>query len=261
MSRRVRSALVGLLAAGALVVWLHEARGSPLGALVVLERRGGLDAELRDGARLPDWAGEYVAGDGLGDRLVLALAPRAGFLFERSGCLGTYERDWGGVRAEGDVLVLERGPFGRGTTLPGRLHVVRWGERVYLVPDGDVLAFANRVNGGLEPRETRRGRPFLRLGDEERVVDGLPRVPAEHAELFLDAPVDGTVLGPCGVGGKCVRVDRGARVELRIGLELRFSDATGTLVSVDEHDAVCALRDRALPAHGSTWSTRYAWAR
>ena len=43
------------------------------------------------------WAGSYFCGDGLGESITVDIAPRTGFVFERSGCLGSYDRNYGTV--------------------------------------------------------------------------------------------------------------------------------------------------------------------
>ena len=51
------------------------------------ERRSAVQAEIKTLGKHP-WAGEYYEGDGLGVGISLALAPKAGYVFEWHGCLG-----------------------------------------------------------------------------------------------------------------------------------------------------------------------------
>ena len=65
-----------------------------------------------------------------------------------------------------------------GMRRPDSLFPLRFGDRVYLVPTREVLEFCIQVEEKREPRRERRGRFYLRTGDEERPVpDGVkPRV-------------------------------------------------------------------------------------
>ena len=63
-----------------------------------------------------------------------------------------------------------------------RLAFVRWGERLYLIEESELRAFCNAINGGIEPRRTNSvddytGTFYLRVGDEEKPVTGIPELP------------------------------------------------------------------------------------
>ena len=51
-------------------------------------------------------------------------------------------------------------------------------------------AFCSLVNEGLEPRSNVHGRFYLRKGDWEKKVTGLPIVPKEWESLLQKKPVD-----------------------------------------------------------------------
>ena len=58
------------------------------------------------------------------------------------------------------------------------LMPVRWGGRVYLVPDGELQQFCEATSKGIEPRSIERGRYFLRLGDHRKAISSGLRPPA-----------------------------------------------------------------------------------
>jgi hypothetical protein len=164
-----------------------------------LERREQFfEAEMATRA-LPDWAGHYYSGDGLGKNIVIRIAPQGGFIFTWHGCLGLYDVNYGAVARRGDRLVmtfeLPNDPHNFG--VPRELVPVRWGERNYLLTDEDLKPFVNAVNSGQEPQNhcvPRCGYFLLRNGDDARPVSGQPELPAEYRRLLLDRPITGRVL-------------------------------------------------------------------
>src|SRR5262245_43325767 len=92
----VRCASLLALVAAALPGGGDDARFSPGAEALAEAQRTAILAEV---ATLADhaWAGKYYAGDGMGENVSLALAPRAGFVFEWHGCLGLYDRNFGAV--------------------------------------------------------------------------------------------------------------------------------------------------------------------
>jgi hypothetical protein len=74
------------------------------------------------------------------------------------------------------------------------MHRIHWGEREYLVPEERMLAFANAINAGREPRSHVIGAVFyLRSGDETKGAGGLPSLPGRWQEFLLPKPVAGTI--------------------------------------------------------------------
>lgn len=142
------------------------------------------------------WAGEYYSGDGLGVNVSLLLAPKAGYVFEWHGCLGLYDRNYGGVSFTNGKIHLsftfkneQKGFQG----IAEQLIPVSWGERQYLIPSGDIVEFCNDVNAGTEPREDMHGRHLLREGDEKKKVRGFPAVPDEFRAYLLTKPIEATI--------------------------------------------------------------------
>jgi hypothetical protein len=153
------------------------------------------DVELRRRAvlgelatlRNHEWAGEYFYSEGEATNVRLVLAPGAGAAIWWNGCLGLYGAEQGPVEMGADgVLQLDLPPqsveeFAR---FPTRLLPVRWGERRYLVEPTKLVEFVNEVNSGFEPRSHSWGSTFLKVGDEEKPVAGLPELPQRQLTLI-----------------------------------------------------------------------------
>ncbi len=152
-------------------------------------------ATKRELAGLEDhaWAGVYYQGDGVGVNATLTLAPQSGFVFIWRGCLGVYDRNYGGVTtSEHGTLQLvpkfendRRGFQG----VASELIPIAWGDRRYLVPVKKVTEFCNAVNSKREPRTQMRGFFFLRRGDHEKPARGVPEIPEEYQAYLLKEPI------------------------------------------------------------------------
>src|SRR5258705_264879 len=82
-----------------------------------------------------DWAGMYHA-----TLVNLDLAPREGFVWGMDSCFGLCDAGTGRVvQADGELLTLQtqwQADPPAPPSIADTLHIVRWGERRYLVPDG-----------------------------------------------------------------------------------------------------------------------------
>jgi hypothetical protein len=131
-----------------------------------------------------DFAGKYVEGNGRYGTLVTVTADGQ-FQFS------TYQDVIGapGKHVTGKLLVkdgvlklvaVSAIKFEEEWQRPAQqLLPVRWGDRRYLVRldyDG-IKHFCNAINSGVEPRDPGPGFPYLREGDEEKKVVGLPDLP------------------------------------------------------------------------------------
>ena len=230
------------------------------------------------------WAGRYYCGDGTGVNISVELAPKAGFAFAWSGCLGVYDRNFGAVQEKDGSLVLtfalpsqRKGP----ARLASTLVPVAWGERHYLVASDAMQEFANEVNGGTEPRQGVHGFTLLRRGDEGKKAEGKPKLPKEFAGLLLDAPIQGMVVAVrdsrVEEGEVLTRrfstavIDRGSEHGVRVGMRLHVTGdrrqfATILVKKVEEQTALVSIEvlggdEDAAPTEGWTWSTRAPWAR
>ena len=169
----------------------------------------------------PSWAGRYSYGDGLCRNYGLSLAPRAGFSFGSSGCLGLYAENWGSVRNENGELSLdclyEQSDSRRLFT---RLVPIRWGGRSYLIPPDQIVAFCNDIKAGLEPRSNYRGDHFLRSEDWTIPVSGRPALPERYRFAWEAEPILGRI---SQIVEARVRV-RGDQYEARVRLDLGARD-------------------------------------
>jgi hypothetical protein len=131
-------------------------------------------------------AGTYYRGDGLGVNWDLNLTPDGRYSFVWAGCLGVYEKDCGYVRVVNGKVHLfpvkpgpEPRPEGKPwlERIPTGLRIVRWGTRIYLIPDEKAQDLNEAIGQGREPRTTIHGRFFLNDVDLDKPVEGLPDVP------------------------------------------------------------------------------------
>jgi hypothetical protein len=180
-------------------------------------------------------AGDYYFGDGLGVNCSLTVKREGRFSFVWRGCLGIYDQNMGEAKVEAGHLILKpekpnvrEGFHGMATDyIP-----VRWGERLYLIPETERREFCNHVNWGGEPRDGPHGHFYLRQGDWDKKATGLPGVPKDWDSLLLKKPLQGRVIEV--LGGGQARVDLGADSGVWKGMDL-WADTKGFgLVQVDE---------------------------
>jgi hypothetical protein len=186
------------------------------------------------GRRHP-WAGSYYAGDGLGANQTLTIAPRAGFSFTWTGCMGLYGQSYGAVSQDGDRLRFEpsrpsHDKFGR----VDDLIPVLWGERHYLVRADKISDFCNNVNAGYEPRKEMHGLVLLRRGDEKRRTQGLPVLPGAPAGCILSQPLQARITA---VGATERTASGDTVVALKTPLHLSVGSADGVWVGMEFHSA------------------------
>lgn len=179
------------------------------------------------------WAGEYYEGDGLGANIRMSLAPGTGVAATWHGCMGMYGANRGKVVLHDGELRFEyeqpnRQGFGG---FPDALRPVRWGERRYMIPDDERIAFVNAINHGLEPRDVVHGMFLLAEGDEKKAADGLPDLPPADLALIRRKPMDVRVVSIDHVEKKKSDTDcsftyrmtlgRGTNDRLAPGIELK----------------------------------------
>lgn len=158
------------------------------------------DAIQKELSELDDhpWAGEYYHGDGLGANATLTLAPGGGFAFIWTGCLGVYDRNYGAVipTARGSLkldLTYENSRRGFQGVAEELVPIV-WGNRHYLIPLDGVVGFCNEVNSQREPRGRMHGSYYLRRGDHEKPVDGVPKIPEQYQAYLLSKPIQAEIV-------------------------------------------------------------------
>jgi hypothetical protein len=180
-------------------------------------------------------AGEYRFGNGLGMNFSLTIEPEGRFSYAWRGCTGFCDASLGEAKLEAGHLILKPDTPVAMHTIRGHdsdLIPVRWGERLYLVPPVQRWAFCNQVNQGGEPRNHRLGGFYLRQGDWDKRVTGLPSVPREWDSLLLKKPLIGRVIEV--LSGDRAKVDLGADDGVWKGMKL-WADTEGSrLVQVVE---------------------------
>jgi len=155
---------------------------------------------------------------------------------------------------------------------------VGWDGRSYLIPEDSLLGFCNAVNSGVEPRPGSDGPDYnpslhdgyfgsfyLRKGDEEKKVSGLPQLPEKWRNYLLKRPAEGEVLSFITSDEAVVTV--GSQQGLKVGMRLFVSDGSKQfwdspsmwsgleVVSVEEVTARVKAYDRVKV--GDKVSTRY----
>ena len=143
-------------------------------------------------------SGEYSFGNGLDENCTLEISPDGRFFYKRCNCEVVVEQVAGIVAMQDGELRLQpdkpRDKWPRGAA--PNLVPVTWGQRLYLVPQDDLVGFSNHVNKGLEPvTRGNMGRYFLREGDWDRPATGKPELPPDWKKRLLDKPITGQVAG------------------------------------------------------------------
>ncbi len=125
------------------------------------------------------------------------------------------------------------------------LTILRWGERIYLIADGEWLHFVNDVNQKMEPREHGGGWFLLRDGDDEKPAPGLPTVPEEWRSWLLSEPISGEILEvlPDGLAVASLGSRQGVRKDMVLTVAAR--DGYGDLIQavvVSAEEERCLLK-------------------
>jgi hypothetical protein len=272
-----------LLAATVIAADRREAKFSAKAERTASSMRKTILAEIKDLAN-HEWAGEYYAGDGLGVNTAVAIAPKSGYVFEWHGCLGLYDRNYGGVTWTNDRIRLaftfdnKRQGF---EGLAPEFIPIRWGTRHYLVPTGDIIGFCNNVNEGREPREDVHGFCLLRRGDEKAEVSGFPIVPKEYRSYLLAEPIEAAIESVSKYATRSsvcdwkfkdtpVTLNVGSKKGLRAGMELHVAEPGNIVESVritkveeSRSEAVMTQigEDATGPLVGWKLSTQAPWTR
>jgi hypothetical protein len=148
-----------------------------------------------------DWAGEYSRGFEFGPHIRIRVTPQADFTYSWSGYLGFKDVNFGPAVVRGNRLGLRHelpnDDAHRGVPSEFQFEIVRWGQRIYLLPEEELGPFVNAVNSGREPHKycIPSCSPFLvRTGDDEKPVSGTPDLPAEYRRRLLDKPITARVV-------------------------------------------------------------------
>jgi hypothetical protein len=172
---------------------------SPSDALVAKGNKilGRVNAETKanaQDAKAWPWSGQYYAGDGQGFNLQLAIAPKAGVVFWRHGCMGLYDLNYGSFEEKDGYIRLNF--HEKNIEDPGNmvglypvLVPVRWGERRYLIPENEMIAFCNHVNSGSDGQH-RNALFCAHCDDRKRKTSGVPSVPTKYQPYLLKNPIE-----------------------------------------------------------------------
>ncbi|MCA9254402.1 MAG: hypothetical protein KDA33_02140 [Phycisphaerales bacterium] len=208
---------------------IEEARRAYDGRLLQIQN------EIQSLSEEHPWAGEYYWGDGLGGNYSLAVAPRGGFAFRQTGCLGVYDQQSGALRLceDGSLQLIFRisdSSTATETTREVVLIPVQWGRRCYLIERERILDFWAATRAGVtEPRREPHGRYYLRRGDERKPAKGAPTLPERLRNYGLVAPIHASVTE---VIGSEVDVDKYGRRTLRTRVRIDAGASDGLLAGM-----------------------------
>lgn len=141
-----------------------------------------------------------------------------------------YDKGYGLARVEGGCLILnpsDRGPEARRSErgfrlAAGRYHRVAWGDRAYLIEDGEILRFCNSINlRGTDGITRYDNNYYMREGDREKPIAGFPRVPGRWTPYLLKKPLEGEVVEILEDGS--ARVNLGSRDGVLVGMQLTLA--------------------------------------
>jgi hypothetical protein len=174
-----------------------------------LPRAGDLNVHLdRAASTRPEFAGTFFWANGF-ESEILEIHPSGRFDLHYDCCTGGYHTSGGATLVDGhldlntDLIYVFLGAAAQRKLIP-----TRWGTRLYLVPSEHGRTFCDHVN-----LVGSSGHPggvfFIRAGDEEKKVIGLPDVPKEWRNMLLDRPLEGKIIAVMNPGR--ARVDFGSQ--------------------------------------------------
>lgn len=179
-------------------------------------------------ARDDGLVGHFYRGDGLGEQFSLEISQDGRFKYVLDSDVGNIEKANGQVELLGDRVRFSPAPeceLKPDSPLLGEWVQVRWGRRLYLIGEREMLRFTNHVNRGAEPRSSITGRFLLRRGDNEAAVDGLPILPVRWRGFVLRRPVGGVVTRL--LEGGIAEVNLGQSSGLHPGMVLMVTTRSG----------------------------------
>ena len=236
------------------------------------------EADLTVKENLQEAEGDYYSGIASNEVTLLRLAKSGEYSIRRIGCLGEHEHSRGAWRQENDVIKMSA--YGKGFEHLyyhrrgcGRLKIVRWGGRQYLLHPHAIVDFCNDVNAGAEPRSRIIGTEFLRGDDWNIEVRGYPSLPSKYMDYILKKPIVGKILRLKSVGfGENLKARAVLNVGKINGLKkgMQLYDVSGNRAGtlevtkvLDEYSVVNLHIPNVeyLPKVGATVSTRFKWAK
>jgi hypothetical protein len=153
------------------------------------------------------------------------------FAFCTGACLsggewrGTFDLRSGHVVLSPKKYQRQLGPAVKGESKLAvtRYVPIRWGRRLYLLSEQELIDFCNDINIGEEPHRTNGGTGLLRQGDERKHVTDLPKLPEQWRKYVLTRPRLGKIISTEKYG-HAAWVSLGLRHGLRKGMILTTSD-------------------------------------
>jgi hypothetical protein len=190
---------------------------------VIKLRRGRIE-----GIDLADLAGDYSYGTGyINHRLGLT---RAGRYHYRYGTHTGFDAESEGryAVADGVIRLIPERSSSPDTLEPTwrTLVPIRWGDRLYLIPERHRVAFCSDVNRGIEPGYLRRGKLDFMEANRHLPAGVMPELPAAWRSYLLAKPVAGTITEV--LPDSSALVDRGERDGIKAGMILMSEERQGS---------------------------------
>ncbi len=226
---------------------IEQRRGRIMAEVKALRERDE-KADSPDQAWAREWAGEYYCGDGLGMNVTICIAPKAGVTYTWYGCLGLYDANQGEIvsHEEGELrtrleLDPKRSSWG---FMSERLYLVRWGERHYLVSEGEMRDVCEEYGPGSDDFSRLRHAP-LRRADRDKPIGGRPEFPPSIARALAAKDVEAAIAGiepvpkPQGLHGRVratVTISAGDAAGVYPWMQFRPAEAPGTapwIITID----------------------------
>ncbi len=151
----------------------------------------------------------------------LGFSPEGTYKFGVSGHMGYQAEAPGVARLVGTILTLEpTQPVSEAQRdLPTSLQVVRWGDRVYLIPDDKGPRFADSAVHHWEPRTNLHGDFLLREPDWGKPVRGMPELPAGWRPWLIESVIEARITR--SLARHRAEIGVGSRQRVSVGLILR----------------------------------------
>jgi|GEM_PF-5820322 len=205
---------------------------------------------VKEGGNPEPFAGMYYFGDGKGWKCSLTLSAGNQFSYTRDGCCGVISESQGKFEVKNNTVIFnpDKTPMWLGLpSKPEVWHLVRWGDRKYLIAQSQLIDFCMDMNHGVEPRKYKNfgAHYYLRMGDWDKPVTGRPQLPKEFEKQFGPNPMEGKIVEMSGKNEAWV--DFGAEAAIEVGKTLYVQGTPGMCFSRVRIVEVKASRCRIKP--------------
>lgn len=151
-------------------------------------------AKLENQESIDEWTGDYLTDDINLSASALRWSPKEGFVY-----VGFYTcipelrfLNYGSVKVS-EKSILMNSEIGKNFYWGNKFLRVKWGERHYLISEGQIADFYNLVAGyGWKENGESSEHFLLKKGDKDKRVTGMPVFPRGY-EKFVRKPIEGKI--------------------------------------------------------------------